>query len=727
MVEGEAKTTRPHFLLPVSDDKPVISENLSPRGSKMKFKKVFCSILAALIALSMLDITRADEGMWPFNNVPRAEIKRRYGFEVTDGWLKKVQLASVRFNNGGSGSFVSADGLVMTNHHIASDTLQKISAAEKDYLKEGFYARTRAEEIKAPDLELNVLVGIEDVTDRVQGAVKPEMSAADAASARRAETAAIEKESRQQTGLRSDVVTLYQGGRYNLYRYKVYTDVRLVFAPELDTAFFGGDPDNFNFPRFDLDMAFFRVYENGQPMRTENYFKWSKAGAKEGDLVFVSGHPGSTARLNTVAHLEYLRDAGLPFTLRLLGRERQMLNLYSARGEEQARRAQEELLSIENSLKAYQGQYEGLKDSALIRKKLKDEQALRQKIAADPRKQKQYGEAWDAIARGRKDLTAYFRQYTLLERGAGLNSSLFQVGRTLVRLAYESARPDAERLPEYTDARRPSLEMGFSSPAPVYEDFEKFALADSLSFLRDELGADDATVKTVLAGKSPAERAAELIDGTKLKDLSYRKHLAAGGIKAIEESSDPMIRLARSIDEQARALRKRYEIEVQSNERTNYARIARALFETEGDRLYPDATFTLRLSYGAVKGYEERGRWIAPFTSFAGLYERADKFANKPPYKLPQRWVEKKSSLDLRAPFNFATTNDIIGGNSGSPVINKNAEIVGLIFDGNIYSLVGNFVYDQTQNRAVAVDSRGMIEALRKVYDARELADELTR
>jgi hypothetical protein len=691
----------------------------------MKFKNILCAALAALIAFSTFNLTRADEGMWPFNNAPRADIKKRYGFDVTDAWLRKVQLSSVRFNNGGSGSFVSSDGLVMTNHHIASDTLQKISAAEKDYLKEGFYARTRAEEIKAPDLELNVLVSIEDVTGRINAAVKPDASQSEAAAARRAEIAAIEKESRQSTGLRSDVVALYQGGRYNLYRYKVYTDVRLVFAPELDIAFFGGDPDNFNFPRFDLDMAFFRVYENGQPLRAENYFKWSKSGVRENELVFVSGHPGSTARLNTVAHLEFLRDEGIPFTLRRLRRERDMLNRYSAQGEEQSRRAQETLLNIENALKAYEGQYAGLKDKWLIEKKLRAERSLRQKVASDPRKQKLYGDAWDAIAKGRRALASYYRELQLLESGVAFNSTLFAYARMLARLAAESAKPEAERLPEYTEARRASLELELFSPAPVYDDFEIFTLSDSLAFLEEELGADP-IVKQILDGKNPAERASEVIKGTRLKDAAFRKQMAAAGLKAIEESADPMIRLALICDARAREARKRYEIEVQSNERTNYSKISRALFETEGDRLYPDATFTLRLSYGAVKGYEERGQWVAPFTNFAGLYERADKFGNKPPYKLPQRWADKKSAIDLRAPFNFATTNDIIGGNSGSPVINKQAEIVGLIFDGNIYSLVGNFDYDSRQNRAVAVDSRGMIEALRKVYEAKELADELT-
>jgi len=693
----------------------------------MKFKRIFSALISVLMLISAIAPARADEGMWPFNNVPRAEIKRRYGFEVTDAWLRKVQLASVRFNNGGSGSFVSPDGLVLTNHHVASEFLQKLSTAEKDLMKEGFYARTRVEELKASGLELNQLISIEDVTDRVNGAVKPEMSLAEANAARRAAIAAIEKESTEKTGLRSDVVTLYQGGQYQLYRYKQYTDVRLVFAPELEIGFFGGDPDNFNFPRYCLDMAIFRVYENNQPLKVENYFKWSKAGAKEGELVFVSGHPGSTARLNTVAHLDYLRDTGLPFIVDLLSRRRAVLKKYSEQGEEQSRRALDELLSIENALKAYTGQLEGLRDKAVMAKKMKREQEVRRAVAADPKKQKEYGNAWDAIARGRAELPGYVRELNFLTNGAAFNTELFAYARALVRLATESAKPDSERLPEYTDARRGAIVMMLTSPEQTYKDFEKFKLAGSLAFLRDTLGANNSIVKGVLGDKTPEARAAELIDGTKLEDANYRKQLMSGGSKAIEESTDPMIVLARSIDDEARALQKRYDAEVLANERANYAKIARALFELEGTKLYPDATFTLRLSYGDVKGYRENGKQVTPFTYFAGLYERASKFGNKPPYELPKRWVEKKSALDLKTPFDLVSTNDIIGGNSGSPLINKNAELVGLIFDGNIYSLVGNFIYDDTLNRSVSVDSRGMIEALRKVYGANELADELTK
>ncbi len=693
----------------------------------MKVRKFLCALVLALFALQTVPVSAVDEGMWPFNIVPRTDIKRKYKFDVTDDWLKRVQLASVRFNNGGSGSFVSPNGLVLTNYHIVEDVVGGLSTAEKDYAKGGFVAHSQTEELKAPGLELNVLQSIEDVTDRVNAAVKEESSAAEANTSRRAAISAIETESSNATGLRSDVVTLYQGGQYNLYRYKKYTDVRLVFFPEFQAAFFGGDPDNFNFPRFNIDMSLVRVYENEQPVRVDNYFKWSKSGAKEGELVFVTGHPGNTSRLNTVAHLEFLRDYAIPLLYRMLESRRDVLKQYMAEGEEQTRRAQNELNNIENAIKVYKGQLEGLQDKKLLSEKMASERTLRAAVNADPKQKQMYGDAWDAIAKGRGAQSAYEKDRRFLELEAGFYTPLYDAARTLVRMAEESEKPNNQRLPEYTDARRGSLELALFSPPPVYDDFEKLKLASSLALLQKEYGPNHPITQRVLKGKTPAARAAELIDGTKLKDAEFRKQIAAGGMKAIRESNDPMIELALSVDTEARAVRKRYEEEVVAVERANYAKIANALFAKEGTKLYPDATFTLRLSYGAVKGYRENGKWVPPFTTLGGLYNRSAKFNHKFPYNLPPHWVEKQKALNPATPFNFVSTNDIIGGNSGSPTINKNRELVGLIFDGNIQSLVGNFEYDESVNRAISVDVRAMLEVLRKVFNADEIADELTK
>ena len=695
----------------------------------MRLRKFLRALLAALILSSPFGAlpVRADEGMWTFNNVPRAEIERKYGFKITDEWLKKAQLASVRFNNGGSGSFVSPDGLVLTNYHIVEDFVGELSTQQKDYAKEGFVARTRAEEMRVTGTELNVLMSIEDVTDRVNAPVTPAMSAADAFAARRTAIAAIEKESTDKTGLRSDVVTLFQGGRYNLYRYKKYTDVRLVFCPEFQAAFFGGDPDNFEFPRFNIDMALVRVYENDQPVHPQSYFKWTTKGVKENELVFVTGHPGSTQRLNTVAHLESLRDLSLPLIIRVFERREAALKKYMAQGEEQTRRAQNELNGVQNSLKVYRGQLKGLQDAKMTAAKQAAETKLVSAIKADARRQAAYGDAWSAIAADRRALATFERDRRFLELSAAFNTAYFGDARIIVRLAYEGEKPDAERLAEYTEARRHSTENALLADTPVYDDFEKAKLAASLDLFRETYGADSELVKRVLEGKTPEARAAELIDGTKLKDVNYRKQLVAGGRKAVDASDDPMIKLALSIDKEARLARTRYDNEVTGVERNAYAKIARAIFETEGDRVYPDATFTLRLSYGAVKGYkEDDGTNVPAFTTLGGLYDRATKFGSKFPYNLPPRWTEKKSAVDLKTPFNFVSTNDIIGGNSGSPVINKEGELVGLIFDGNRQSIVGSFYYDESINRAISVDARAMLEVLRKVFNADNVAAELT-
>jgi hypothetical protein len=706
---------------------------MKPRTSTNR-SLLLCLLILAVFAFQTIPVAALDEGMWTFNNVPREDIKQKYGFDVTDEWLHKVQLASVRFP-GGSGSFVSPNGLVLTNYHIVEDAIGELSTANKDYAKEGFVARNQSEELKAEGLSLDQLISIEDVTARVNGVVKDNMPAADANAARRAEINAIETESTSATGMRSDVVTLYQGGLYNLYRYKKYTDVRIVFVPEFQAAFFGGDPDNFNFPRFNLDMALVRVYENDQPIKVENYFKWSKTGAKDGELVFVTGHPGATQRLNTVAHLESLRDVSITLILRVLEARQKTLKQYMAAGEEQTRRAQNELNSVENSIKVYKGQVAGLRDPNLMNKKRRAEQALRNSINADAKKQKEYGDAWTAIAKGRKDIATYERDRRFLDPNstatssvalpAAFNTTLFAYARALVRLADEDQKPDAQRLPEFMNTRRPALEGALYSTAPIYDDFEKAKLASSLALMQTEYGANNSLVKKVLKGKTPEARAAELVDGTKLKDVEYRRQVAIAGVRMTNSGTDPMIELARDIDKESRAVRKRYEEEVVAVERTNYAKIAHALFEDQGTKLYPDATFTLRLSYGAVKGYREDGKFVTPFTTIGGLFARSNQYHHAFPYNLPPRWTSKRAALNPKTPFNFVSTNDIIGGNSGSPTINKNGELVGLIFDGNIQSLVGNFEYDESVNRSISVDVRGMVEVLRKVFKADAIANEL--
>jgi hypothetical protein len=673
--------------------------------------------------------TRADEGMWLFSNPPRKILKEKYNFDPTDKWLEHVQKASVRFNNGGSGSFVSADGLVMTNHHIGADCLQKLSDADHNYYRDGFHARSRAEEKRCLDLELNVLMSMQDVTERVNAAVKPDMNAEQAFAARRSVMAEIEKESLDKTGLRSDVVTLYQGGEYHLYRYKRYTDVRLVFAPEQQAAFYGGDPDNFEYPRYDLDMCFFRIYENDKPAKIEHYLTWSKGGATDGELVFVSGHPGRTDRMDTMAELAYLRDTGFPFLLQRLYRTEVMLTAYSGRSDEHAREAREMLLYVQNSRKARDGGLAGLLDPALLARKEAVEKALRTAVAgrADL---KDAVSAWDRIAQAEKTRAEILHRFTVLEetrRGpADFAGSYFEIARTLVRAAEERPKPNGDRLREFRDSNRPSLELELFSEEPIYDNFERARLDSYLTFLAEQLGYTNELVQTVLAGKSPEERALELVKGTHLKDIALRKKLYEGGLQAVDASTDSMIAFAKLINPAARAVRKIMETEVEEVGRQAYAQIARAKYAIEGSSTYPDATFTLRLAFGVVKGYEENGQQVPFETTFGGLYLRAKEHQNQPPFNLPPRWVERKEKLDLNTPFNFVCTPDIIGGNSGSPVINRNAEVVGLIFDGNIQSLVLDFIYTEKQARAVAVHSRGIVEALRKVYDAETLADELT-
>lgn len=679
-------------------------------------------LIIALILTLAVPLALADEGMWLYNAFPKDKVKARYGFLPTQAWLDHVQLSSVRFNNGGSGSFVSPDGLAFTNHHVGADCIHKLSTSGTDYMKTGFYAKTQADEAKCPDLELNVLVGIEDVTAKVSANVKPGMSAAEAGQAQRSAMSAVEKECATATGQRCDVVTLYSGEVYNLYKYRKYTDVRLVFAPEFDAAFFGGDPDNFTYPRYDLDITFFRIYENDKPVHFDNYLKWSKTGVKDGDLIFVSGHPGGTDRLRTVAQLQYLRDVDYPNRLVNYKRRIALFQAFSAQSEENARIAQEDIFGYQNSQKAINGEQEGLLDPAMMARAENEEQKL----------QKQYKEKnptganpWDEIANAMKVAREVYKPLLYLERLRGFNSDLAQHARWIVRATEEKAKPNGERLREYRDSALPSLEQRMFSSAPIYKTFETVTLTDSLAQLQETLGPDDPAVKAALNGKSSADAAKDLIAGTKLDDVAFRKQLYEGGKAAVEASTDPMIVLMRNIDAQARSFRKHYDDEVDAVERRDGAAIARARFAQSGFNQPPDATFTLRLSYGAVKGYEESGKKIPYFTTFAGAFQHADEHGNKAPYNLAESWTKMKSKLKLDTPLNYVSTADIIGGNSGSPTVNKNGEVVGIIFDGNIQSLVWNFFFDDRQGRAVHVDSRGIIEALRHIYSADALADEL--
>jgi hypothetical protein len=664
----------------------------------------------------------ADEGMWLFTQPPKTMLRERHGFELTDAWLEHVQRAAVRFG-GGSGSFVSEDGLLISNHHVGRGSIEKLSTAQRNLLRDGFHARTLAEELKCLDLEIGVLQSIEDVTARVNAAVPAGVDAAAAFAARRAIIAAIEKESLSQTGLRSDVVTLWQGAAYQLHRYKRYTDVRLVFAPEQQIAFFGGDPDNFEFPRCNLDICFFRAYENGQPAKTEHFLRFNTAGPREGELIFVAGHPGRTGRLLTVAELEALRDVTLPFNLLAGARSEVLLANWSERSVENARRARGALFGVQNGRKATEGRLAGLLDPELMSAKVRAEAEFKARLAGKPDSADALA-AYARIAAATKTLSAQTRRNALIEGGRGFQCESFRIARTLLRAGDERPKPNGARLREFSDANRVSLELGLFSPKPIYTDLEILTLGDSLTFLAGELGATDSLVQAVLAGQSPRERAAALVLGTQVREGATRQRLYDGGADAVAAANDPMIELARCVDAEARTLREVSEVQGEIKVQA-HAVIARARNTISGTTGYPDATSSLRLAFGVVTGYEEAGKAVPALTTFGSLFAKAAEMKNQPPYDLPASWTKRRTRLSVQTPFNFVCTADIIGGNSGSPVINRAGEFVGIIFDGNLQSLPWDYAFSEKQGRAVSVDSASIIASLDRVYGAKELTKEL--
>jgi hypothetical protein len=664
----------------------------------------------------------ADEGMWTYDNFPADKMRAAYGWAPDAAWLTHARLASIRLAQGCSASLVSPDGLVMTNHHCARGCLSQLADARHDYIAHGFYAATEADEKKCPALEANQLTDISDVTATINAATAGKSGQA-FHEAERGAIAKVESDCGTAADVRCQVVTLYQGGVYDLYKYRRYQDIRVVFAPEETVAFFGGDPDNFTFPRFDLDTAFVRIYDGGKPLHTDTYLKFATTGVHDGDIAFTSGNPGSTEREDTLAQLQFQRDYVQPLLLNLLSELRGVLNEYATKGPEEARTSNTLRFGIENTLKAYKGRQAALVQGSLMGDKAKAEAAFRKQVADDPKLSADYGGAWDAIAAAVvHDRDIALRQ-ALLEGLPRFLSPLLAQAVRLNRYAAEVQKPDGTRLEEYSASNFPALRQMIASPAPIYNEQEKTVLAWWLTKVREYLGTSDADVHTLLGQQSPEEIAAALVDGTKLNDVALRKKLFAAGPAAIDAYHDPLIDFARKLDVPARAVRADYENNVKAVITKNAALIAKAQFALQGRASYPDATFTLRLSYGKVAGYQQNGQTIAPITNFAGAYAHA---TGRDPFKLPKSWIDAHDSVNLDNNLDFASTNDIIGGNSGSPVIGRDGNAIGLIFDGNIQSLGGDFGYDGSVNRAVAVDVTAITEALRHIYHADRLVRELT-
>lgn len=678
------------------------------------------SVIALLIAL-WVSAAVAEEGMWTLDNFPKAALKATYGVKITDDWLAKVQRATTRLG-GCTGSFVSPDGLILTNNHCVWSCVRDLSSDGRNLSEEGFFTTDRSEERRCEGQEVSVLVATQEITEEVAQATRGK-GEVEANEARQATLSQLELTCEQEAKeeLSCQAVTLYNGGQYFLYKYKRYNDVRLVFAPELPIAAFGGDPDNFDFPRYCLDMSFLRVYEDGEPARTPDYLSLRPEGPAPGEAVFVVGHPGSTQRLLTTAGLEQVRRF-LPLSLLLTSELRGRLIEWGQTGEEAARVVQQRLLGLENGLKINRNRILALMDDELMARKREEERVLRQAVAADPELHKAYGSAWDEVERAVDTFQTFAEEFRFIESGSAFNTTLFAYARGLVRAAVEREKPNAERLREYRETALAGLERRILARRPLQLEYEKLTLAFSLEKMLEWLGPDDPFVHKVLGKTAPRELANELISESKLADPDERKRLWQGGVKAIQASEDPMIRLVLKIDEDARALRRRMEEEVQAPRRQGSEKIARARFAIKGTSVYPDATFTLRVTYGSVKGWEEKGSTIAPFTTLDVLYQRA---TGADPFRIPRSWLDARDRLDPKTRFNFVANTDIVGGNSGSPIVDGSGRLVGLAFDGNLHSTAGAYWFDEARNRTIAVHPAIMVEALRKVYRAKSLLAEL--
>lgn len=663
--------------------------------------------------------------MWTFDAPPLEYWKSTYNFTADKAWLDHVRLAAVRLPNC-SASFVSANGLVATNHHCVRDCADAVSPKDTNYIETGFAARSMREEKKCPGLYVDQLESIQNVTDRVRAAITASTPAAQATQ-RTTVIGQIQSECSQSTGLTCQVVSLYQGGIYSLYRYKRFNDLRFVFAPEEEIAAFGGDPDNFTYPRYDLDAGLLRVYVDDQPYKPKDYLKWSSTGAVDGELLFVVGNPGSTGRLNTLAQMEFFRDYQYPAQLGGYDRALKIYRELEKTDSTAARRYQNNVFGMENSQKAVTGYRSGLTDSSYMATKAAFEREFRARLAQNPQLAAQYGGTYDAIAAAQRELASFDAERR--NRGFGASpgaggSRLLNIAGQVVRVVTESSLPDSLRLAQYRGNALTNLRAGLVGEIPIDMPYERLALTAQFALAQKELRADDPFLRAALAGRTPEQAAAALVTGTRLGDAAFRRSLVEGGAAAIAASTDPMIVLARSIDPMNRQMLARAE-PLTATIASNTEKLGRALFETYGTSLPPDATFTLRISDGVVKGYPLNGT-LAPYkTVFMGMYSRSAEFDGKPPFALTPRWIEGKNRLDLTTQYNFVSTADIIGGNSGSPVINRNAEVIGLAFDSNIEGVSNRFLFRSDTPRTVSVSSKAVLEALRKMYNAPALANEL--